>query len=433
VAATLSRLRRDLDIMPSPVPDRPGLLIRDPFGYARATLIIPSPLVPCVAIFDGASSELDLRSALVRATGELQVGELLDQLRDTLGDGGFLENEAFERLREERQRAFVEAPVREPAHAGSGYPDDRESLSRTLRGFMESAPPRKAHDGSARGALVGIAAPHVSPEGGFGSYAAAYSELGPELADRTFVILGTSHYGPPERFGITRKPYRPPFGDPRVDTGMVDRLVREAGDAAIVEDYCHAVEHSIEFQVLFLQHAVAPDVRIVPILCGPFARSLAGLGAPEDDPGVRRMIGALGELAAREGRRVVFVLGIDMAHIGRRYGDRFAARAGQGRMQAVAEQDERRLRAVVAGDAGAFWDVLRPNGDELHWCGSAPLYAFLRAVRFGAGEVLRYEQWNIDAQSVVSFAGLAFREKAPLPAPGRQAGSSTRLRELPSE
>jgi MEMO1 family protein len=419
VAATLSRLRRDLDIMPSPVPDRPGLLIRDPFGYARTTLIIPPPLVPCVALFDGASSELDLRSALVRATGDLQVGDLLAQLRDALDGGGFLENEAFERMREERQKAFVEAPVREPAHAGSGYPDDRDALLRTLRGFMESAPTREPRGGSARGALVGIAAPHVSPEGGFASYAAAYSELGPELADRTFVILGTSHYGPPERFGITRKPYRTPLGAARVDTQAVERLIREAGAAAIVEDYCHAVEHSIEFQVLFLQHVVAPDVRVVPILCGPFARSLAGLGAPEDDEGVRRMLAALGELAAREGRRVVFVLGIDMAHIGRRYGDRFAARAGQGRMQAVAEQDERRLRAVVAGDADTFWDVLRPNGDELHWCGSAPLYAFLKAVRFDAGEVLRYEQWNIDDQSVVSFAGLAFREKARLAPPRR--------------
>jgi hypothetical protein len=44
----------------------------------------------------------------------------------------------------------------------------------------------------------------------------------------------------------------------------------------------------------------------------------------------------------------------------------------------------------------------------LKWCGSAPLYTFLKAVPHARGELLRYEQWNIDEQSVVSFAGIAF-------------------------
>jgi len=46
--------------------------------------------------------------------------------------------------------------------------------------------------------------------------------------------------------------------------------------------------------------------------------------------------------------------------------------------------------------------------DDLKWCGSAPLYTFLKALPGARGELLRYEQWNIDPQSVVSFAGIAF-------------------------
>ena len=30
-----------------------------------------------------------------------------------------------------------------------------------------------------------------------------------------------------------------------------------------MEDYCHAVEHSIEFQVVMLQHIYGPKVRIL--------------------------------------------------------------------------------------------------------------------------------------------------------------------------
>ena len=37
------------------------------------------------------------------------------------------------------------------------------------------------------------------------SYRAAYRLLGSGYRDRTFVILGTSHYGTANRFGLTRK------------------------------------------------------------------------------------------------------------------------------------------------------------------------------------------------------------------------------------
>ena len=35
------KLRRALDILPSPEADRPGLLLRDPLGYAEAVLYVP--------------------------------------------------------------------------------------------------------------------------------------------------------------------------------------------------------------------------------------------------------------------------------------------------------------------------------------------------------------------------------------------------------
>ena len=41
---------------------------------------------------------------------------------------------------------------------------------------------------------------------------------GPEHRDRTFVILATSHYGEPEKFGLTRKNFRTPLGEAPTDT-----------------------------------------------------------------------------------------------------------------------------------------------------------------------------------------------------------------------
>jgi AmmeMemoRadiSam system protein B len=402
----LPRLRADLDFMPSPAPEQPGLLIRDPFHYSDAVLLVPPPLVECLACFDGEQSELDLRAALVRITGDFQVGDLERNLIDSLDRSGFLENENFESLREERHREFAEAPVRAAAHAGSAYPDEPAELRTTMRGYMEDGPAEAV--AAPREGLFAIAAPHVSPEGGWQTYQAAYRAMPKDAGGRTFVVLGTSHYGQPERFGLTRKSFVTPFGETHVDTALTDYLAGHAAAATVMEDYCHAVEHSIEFQVLFLQHLYGPDIRILPILCGAFARSIREGGLPEDNEAARRFLGALGDLSAREGERLFWVLGIDMAHMGHRYGDPFAAEAEMGEMLAVGARDRERIGCVNRGDAAAFWDLVRENHDDLKWCGSSPLYTFLKAAPRGKGDLLRYEQWNIDSGSVVSFAGMAF-------------------------
>jgi len=390
----LARLRPTLDFLPSPIPDKPGLMIRDPFQFSDATLVIPPVLVESLTYFDGTRSSLDLREHLVRLTGELDVGGLEQHLIETLSGAGFLEDEAFFRMKEGIERGFANAPTRGPVHAGSGYPDDRQELTSTLRQYLGDA-------ASANGRVRAIAAPHVSPYGGVESYRAAYSALTPADADRTFVILGTSHYGEPDRFGLTRKPFVTPFGAAETDLTLVDEIARTAGAGALMEDYCHAVEHSIEFQVVFLQHLFGPAIRIVPVLCGAFSRA-------DKDDGVRRTIGALGEIAAREGDRLLWVLGVDMAHMGVRYGDGFEALADQGEMEIVAQRDRARIERMEQGDATGFWEQVCENRDDLKWCGASPIYTFLRAMPDIRGSLLHYQQWNIDPQSVVSFAGMKF-------------------------
>jgi MEMO1 family protein len=398
---------RSLDLMPSPLPDRPGLLIRDPFRYSEATLIVPPALVHCLALFDGAHTELELRECLVRLTGDLEVGGLVRHLVETLSEAGFLDDEHFLRRKEQAEQSFSEAPVRAASHAGSGYPATAADLEKTMAEYLDGAP-SKVHRGG-EGPAAAIAAPHVSPFGGVEAYRAAYSALSSADADRTFVILGTSHYGQPGRIALTRKSFATPFGKAITDTAIVDQLASQAGDGALMEDYCHAIEHSVEFQVVFLQHLFGPQIRIVPILCGSFAHGFERSRAPEGDERVRRALDALGELAAREGSRLLWVLGVDMAHMGKRYGDSLNARAGQDEMQAVELRDRDRIERMEQGDAQGFWERVREHGDDdLKWCGSAPIYAFMRAMPQARGKLLHYQQWNIDESSVVSFAGVRF-------------------------
>jgi AmmeMemoRadiSam system protein B len=202
-----------------------------------------------------------------------------------------------------------------------------------------------------------------------------------------------------------------PLGEAATDLKLVSELEQSAPGAVRMEDYCHAVEHSIEFQVLFLQYVYGPNIRILPILCGSFARSIYQGGKPEANADVERFFGALGEVAARESDRLFWVLGIDMAHMGRRYGDQMQARADEGAMLGVAERDRRRIERLNAADTDGFWELVQENRDDLKWCGSAPLYTFLKVVPDSRGTLRRYQQWNIDEQSVVSFAAIDFKSE----------------------
>jgi MEMO1 family protein len=205
---------------------------------------------------------------------------------------------------------------------------------------------------------------------------------------------------------LTHKPFETPFGRTRIDQTLVAEL--EAQPAAMVEDYCHTIEHSIEFQVLFLQAIYGADVRILPLLCGSFGRTMHAGEFPEDDDHVKRFLGALGGIAEQEKERLFWVLGVDMAHMGTRFGDTFAAHADCDEMTLVRERDMLRIERVNASDARGFWNLIKEDQDDLKWCGSSPIYTFMKAVPQARGTLHHYQQWNIDEKSVVSFAGISF-------------------------
>ncbi|MBV8895570.1 MAG: AmmeMemoRadiSam system protein B [Acidobacteriaceae bacterium] len=402
MSEALPRLRFNLDFVPSPDPARPGLIIRDPYHYTDATLIVPPPLVQALECFDGHQSTLDLRSELVRITGEIQVSDLEKHLYDSLNDAGFLENERYLALKAKREEEFAGEEIREAIFAGSAYPHDPQSLADLLTYRV----------GRSQGAkkTIAVAAPHASPDGGWHTYRTAYQALpSREQGDgKTFVVLGTSHYGAPERFGLTRKQFVTPFGAAQTDTALVDELVAAAPQAVRLEDYCHAVEHSIEFQIVFLQHLYGASVRVLPILCGPFVKSIYNGGLPEATDGVARLFDALGNIAARESHRLFWVLGVDMAHIGQRYGDQLRATANLGEMLGIEQRDRRRIASINQGDVDGYWSQVQDGHDDLKWCGASPIYTFMKVLPGLKSELLDYHQWQIDPASVVSFGALRF-------------------------
>lgn len=395
-----------LDVFPSPVEEQPGLLLRDPFRYTEDILIVPPVFIGALRMLDGSYTEAQLQSHLTEVIGRPFPIHPIHEFIEVLQQSGFLETVEFERMRADKHAAFAALPQRIPAHAGTAYPDEAQALRTKLEEYLWTIVPPQPEP------LIGIAAPHVSPEGGWECYAAAYNRLRgvrEQLQEKTIVILGTSHYGAAEKFGLTRKPFQTPLGTVQTDTEMVDWLMQRAADSIELEDYCHTFEHSVEFQIVFLQQMLGNDFKILPILCGAFVQSMLSGKAPEAQDGLQRFFAALGELAEVHGDRLFWVMGIDLAHIGRRYGDPFAAAAMSGALLEVHEHDLARLRHVANGNSEEFFGLVAPQRDPLKWCGFTPLYTFMQAVRGARGNVLRYDQWNIDEQSVVSFTAMEFR------------------------
>ena len=91
----LARLRTNLEIMLSPVTDRPGLLIRDRFRYSDVTLIVPPLLIAGLSFFDGARTDIELQAELTRSPGNPEILSAVAQLIVALSEAGFLEDETY--------------------------------------------------------------------------------------------------------------------------------------------------------------------------------------------------------------------------------------------------------------------------------------------------------------------------------------------------
>ena len=380
--------------------------LRDPAGYVAEVIMLPVALVEVLALFDGEHPISAIQAELRQRHGEQVARASLEQLIGELDAHGFLESPAFARRRAAIDDAFLGAPRRPASHAGGAYPDDPAELRSRMDGFFTSPQGPGAVGDFQGGGVSGLIAPHIDFHRGGPAYAWAYRDLAERCDADLFVIFGTCHAGMADPFALTRKDYDTPLGAARVDREVVEALAARAGQDCFGSELAHRNEHSIEFQAVFLSYLYAGrrDIRIVPVLTSFAHEALARGQRPDDDPRVGRFLDALADLAG-SGRRVAFIAGADLAHVGPRFGD--PQPVSQIELATIDREDREMLRAVESGDAEGFFESVRRDGDRRRICGLSPIYTLLR-VRAGAkGLVRQYGQWP-DPQGVVSFASVVF-------------------------
>jgi hypothetical protein len=147
-------------------------------------------------------------------------------------------------------------------------------------------------------------------------------------------------------------------------------------------------------------------VRIVPILCGPFAAD-PFVPSPDIRPDVAPFLAACRRIVAPEPKRFTVIAGADLAHVGRRFGDPFEIDAGV--VRRVRGRDKEDLARVTDADPEGFYRSVMKDGNERKVCGLACIYAALKTVEgsAGKGEILHYAYAPDPLGGIVSFAGVS--------------------------
>jgi hypothetical protein len=195
------------------------------------------------------------------------------------------------------------------------------------------------------------------------------------------------------------------LGTVDTDRDVVDRLI-QAGDHIISnDDFPHRDEHSIEFQVLFLQHVLQNShFTIVPMLCGSLLGSMQEYSRESYQSMAGDFLGLLEHVAGD--RRTIVVAGVDFSHVGPKFGHDMPASALLDQSEA---HDSRLLDSVCATNADGFWAASQEVNDRYNVCGFSALACLLEILPPSQGHLLGYQTFKEAAtQSAVSFAAVLF-------------------------
>jgi MEMO1 family protein len=385
--------------------------LRDPAAFTDQVVVFPLPLLDLVSLFDGEHSVSEIKAVIQERYGQAPTTEQISGLVERLDEAGFLDSARFAERRRAIEEAFRLSPLRPAVHAGGAYAGEAPTLAAQIDQFFthpEGPGVPGLHEAAGgAGALRGLIAPHIDFHRGGPVYAWAYRALLERSDADLFVIFGTCHAGMPDPFAATLKPYATPLGAVPVDRDFYEGLGRRYGGDLLHSEAAHRSEHSIEFQVVMLRHLLGArrQFSILPVLASYLHEAVWTRGDPERDPRVPRFIDGLLETMAASSRKVCLIAGVDLAHVGPRFGD--PDLNTEQSLRAVAAADLAMLEAVTAGDPFGFFTSVAHDGDKRRICGLSPIYTLLRALPGTGGGLLRYSQWP-DPQGAVSFCAAAF-------------------------
>ncbi|MFQ5398188.1 MAG: AmmeMemoRadiSam system protein B [Anaerolineae bacterium] len=397
---------RPLDFQPVIHEGQQMWLLRDPLQLTPIQLIVPQALAQLLVFCDGTRTPEEIHEAFCQRVGVTVDFQVVADALAQLDEACLLDNARSTAVKQTLLKEYRTLPHRLPALAGLSYPAEAEKVAYTFSSYADGDDLNGWRPWHGRG----IISPHIDYQRGGPVYARVWRRAEVAVLEADLVLIfGTDHNGSPGSVTLTRQPYATPFGTLPADRELVEQLAEAIGpEAAFAEELHHRTEHSVELSAVWLHHvyhrAGATPRPMVPILCGSFHHFVMNGAHPANDDRLAALVETLRQVT--EGKRVLAVASVDLAHVGPNFGDNFPM--DEARREQLAQADQRLIRAILKGDVADFYDQIAAVQDRHRICGFSSIYLMLRFLGETEGMEVAYDHCPADPQdtSLVSICGL---------------------------
>ena len=265
--------------------------------------------------------------------------------------------------------------LRSPAVANMFYPGDKDLLKEQLSTYVRPVPEPKR--------VLAAVSPHAGYIYSGGVAGAVFSQI---RIPNAVVILGPNHRGMGASVALSASgKWDMPMGSVSINEAMAESILKVTTSGVKIKDDpgAHAMEHSIEVQVPFLQF-LRPDVSIVPIALSHLTYEAC------------QEIGqALVKGIQDYGKEVLLVASTDMTH----YESQKSAK----------KKDKLAIDRILDLDPAGLYETVSRHGISM--CGVIPTTIALEACKLldaGKAELVQYATSGDvtgDNTQVVGYAG----------------------------
>lgn len=401
----LPKLRSNLDIFPVQYEGKTCFCVKDMEGYLEDVLLFTPETLVIASFFDGRNDYDEIKTFFAKNFGGLIISEeYINEVIKILDEKLLLENERFYKAKEKIVGEFISSPTRRPYLAGKSYPENSEELRTLLyRAFIsENGPGAIEKDNMIIKNIKGFISPHIDFGRGAYCYAYAYKELAESIKPKSAIIFGVAHASPPYPYVLLDKNFETPLGILKFDHSFKKYLSDELYKKLIKHQFTHKIEHSIEFQTVWLKYVLGEqDINIVPVLCSIIPDENTTDEAEEFIQACRKYI-------TDNSGDVIVIAGADLSHIGPRFGDNIEITDKL--ISWIKEEDLGSLEFCENIDANGFMQFTLTNNDLRKVCGLTSVYTTLRVLEGNArqGKLLKYAYAPDPVGGIVSFCSMVF-------------------------
>ena len=398
-------LRNDIQMIPATAHGRRMIAFLDPYRLIDNNVAVDINLLPILQILNGTHTLRDIQMALIRQQGGhlIPLSEVESFLEGL--DRAFLLNSLqFKEKIEKLQNEFKDQEERYPIVAGKSYESNPDRLRQFIEEIERDLPPDEA--GAVDENITGIVAPHIDINVARSTYVSLYRKLKCKNYDLV-VILGINHQMQDGLYSVSEKNYVTPFGTIKTDASFVSELKTGLPKGTLAtDDFGHRMEHSIEFQTIFLHHYLGESLNIVPILCGSLHEFLYAKKNIFEDERFLAMIGKLEDLTNKRGGNILFVSGVDFSHVGPKFGHEATAEVI---LPQAKSNDQKILSFLSDGKPEKIFENAMETRDRYNICGLPSILIFSKLLSEGKGRLVSYDTYSEQATgSAVTYASMTF-------------------------